>query len=107
MSRILVILCILIVQLSPTFAQKNKVNPEDFALAQEMKAEYEDQGVIATDSKIDVTFDFDNKTKNVTVTVTKDEDFISLKPGYKHHVFEFFNEQSKISSAAAFNEKGK
>ena len=107
MNRFLILFSILLIQLTPTFAQKNKVNPEDFALAEKMKAEYEDQGVVATDSKVDITFDFDSKTKNVTVTVTKEEQFISLKPGYQHSVFEFFTEQSKITLAEAFNEKNK
>ena len=107
MNRILIILCISFLLISPSFAQKNKVSPENFALAEKMKAEYEDQGVVATNSKIDITFDFDNKTKNVSVTVTKDEEFISLKPGYEHPVVEFFNEQSKVKMAEAFNEKNK
>ena len=107
MNRILIILCILLFHLSPTFAQKNKVDPADFALAEKMKSEYEEQGVVATHSKIDITFDFDSKTNKVTVTVAKDEYFISLKPGYDHPVYESFNNQSKISSAEAFNEKDK
>jgi len=107
MKHIQIVFCFLLLQVSPIFAQKNKVAPADFTLAEKMKVKYEDQGVIATNSKIDITFDFDNKTKNVKVKVTKEEDFISLKPGYDHSVFDFFNEQSEISSAEAFNEKNK
>ena len=107
MNRILILFSILLIHFSPILAQKNKVNPADFALAEKLKAEYEEEGVVATNSKIDITFGFDNKTKNVTVTVTKDELFIGLKPGFSHSVVDFFSEQSKITLAEAFKEKNK
>jgi len=107
MSRIHIILFFLTFPFSPIFSQKNKVAPADFALAEKMKIEYEDAGVIATDSKIDITFNFNSKTNKVEVLVTKDEEFLSLKPGHAHTAFDFFNEQSEIKSTEAFNEKGK
>ena len=107
MKYILILLYILSSQFAPVFAQKSKVEPADFALAEKMSTQYDEQGVVAKDSKIDITFGFDTKTKNVTVTVAKDEELISLKPGYNHSVFEFFNEQSKIVLAEAYNQKNK
>ena len=89
-------------------AQKNK-RPDattiNFAKAQ--KAEHSKDNLLIRNSLVTYTFDFNERTKKVTVLEKNKRRYICLAPQHKTSFVNFYNQESEIKSIEVFNAKGK